>query len=232
VLSATEALAEERPGASGKRGMMVKQVRAARTRRSLICAAAEVFAADGYAMASLPSISRRAGVSAGALHFHFASKDALAKEVESAAADSVEKVVERCRSVADSSLQSLVHATHRLMFAVASDAVVRAGFQLSVDPSRKAGAGLLQWWSGWVHDVVVEARLAGELADDVSPEGVAAVIVGSTVGFEALGSLDRDWLSGERMVQFWTFVLPRLAASPQLASVLTAAEAAADVTPG
>ena len=77
---------------------MVKQVRAARTREALIRAAAEVFAADGYALASLPEISRRAGVSKGALHFHFASKDALAAEVEDVAAARVVRLAERCRA--------------------------------------------------------------------------------------------------------------------------------------
>ncbi|MFI7354039.1 TetR family transcriptional regulator [Streptomyces avidinii] len=61
---------------------MVKQERAARTREALVRAAAEVFAEEGFATASIASISRRARVSAGGLHFHFASKNALAHAVE------------------------------------------------------------------------------------------------------------------------------------------------------
>ncbi|MEU9291740.1 ScbR family autoregulator-binding transcription factor [Streptomyces sp. NPDC048275] len=207
---------------------MVKQVRAARTRASLIRAAAEVFADEGYAMASLPAISERAGVSAGALYFHFASKDALAREVECAAADCVEKLAERCLSAAGTSLQSLVHTTDRLLHAVASDPVVRAGFTLSGDPSRKNGAGLLRWWSVWVRDLVVRAQAAGELSDDISPDGAATVIVAATVGMEALGSWDRDWLSCERLAQFWIFALPRLAAPPHLTAALSACAPEAD----
>nr|QIY76262.1 helix-turn-helix transcriptional regulator [Streptomyces sp. RLB1-33] len=74
---------------------MVRQVRAVRTRRALVRAAAEVFAEDGYALASLPVISRRAGVSTGALHFHFPSKDLLAREVEAAATVSVQRLAVR-----------------------------------------------------------------------------------------------------------------------------------------
>lgn len=205
---------------------MVKQVRAARTRQALVQAAAEVFAADGYAMASLPSISRRAGVSAGALHFHFASKDALAREIEAVAADSAEKTAERCRSAAGGALESLVRTTCALLLAVGSDPVIKAGFRLGVDPSRKSGVGLLAWWHDRVRDLVAQARDEGQLADDVTPEGAAEAIVAATVGFEVLGSLDGEWFSGERMLQFWHFVLPRLAASQQLRSALTAAEAA------
>lgn len=211
---------------------MVKQVRAARTRQALVRAAAEIFAADGYAMASLPAISRRAGVSAGALHFHFASKDALAREVEGAAAEQVQKMAEQARSSCGTVLESLVHTTCRLLVAMAADPVVRAGFKLGSDPSRKNGSGVLAWWRTWVCDLVVEAREAGELADDVSPEGAAAAIIAATVGFEALGSSDRDWLSEERAAEFWAFILPRLAASPQqalataMATAMTTAMAA------
>ncbi|MFE0514239.1 ScbR family autoregulator-binding transcription factor [Streptomyces sp. NPDC058964] len=194
---------------------MVKQVRAVRTRQALIVAAAEVFADEGYALATLPVISKRAGVSTGALHFHFPSKDALAREVEGAAADSIEKMAEHCLSSADTLLQSLVNATCRLLAAVASDPVVRAGFKLGSDPSREGGAGVPQWWCAWVHDLVVQAQDAGELAHDVAAEDAAAAIVAATVGFEALGEVDDEWLSRERVARFWSFILPRLAASPQ-----------------
>ncbi|WP_327320120.1 ScbR family autoregulator-binding transcription factor [Streptomyces sp. NBC_01235] len=208
--------------------MMVRQARAVRTRQSLVRAAAEVFAAEGYARASLPAISERAGVSTGALHFHFASKDDLAAAVERSAADSVEKLAERCRSGADTLLQSLVHTASSLLLAVVADPVIRAGFRLSDDPSRKNGAQMLRWWQAWVHDLVVQAQNEGELAQDVSAEAAATVIVAATAGFEVLGSADREWLSAERMTQLWTFVLPRLAASPDPAPFLSEIGAAVD----
>jgi AcrR family transcriptional regulator len=196
---------------------MVKQVRAARTRQSLIHAAAEVFAADGYALASLPVISRRAGVSAGALHFHFASKDALAAEVESAAADSVEKLAERCREGAGASLQLLMRTRSGLLLAVADDPVVRAGFKLSGDPSRKSGATLLVLWHRCVRELVLQAQSAGELADGVSPDGAATAIVAATVGLEVAGEVGEGWLPAEPVEQFWSLILPGLAACPERA---------------
>ncbi|MFF7754731.1 ScbR family autoregulator-binding transcription factor [Streptomyces sp. NPDC007971] len=193
---------------------MVKQVRAARTRQALVLAAAEAFAHDGYARASLPAISKRAGVSAGALHFHFPSKDDLAGEIESVAACRVEELAERCRSAGGSALGVLVAAIRQLVVTFANDPVVRAGFALSGDLSRDGGATVLDRWHGWVRDVVAQAQRTGELTDGVSPEGVAVAVVAATVGFEALGSRDRDWLSNERMVEFWACLLPRLSAVP------------------
>lgn len=47
------------------------------TRRRLLDAAAEVFVERGFAGASLESISKRAGYTRGAFHWHFSSKDEL-----------------------------------------------------------------------------------------------------------------------------------------------------------
>lgn len=194
---------------------MVKQARAAVTRQALISAAAEVFGTDGYAMATLPAISRRAGVSSGALHFHFPNKDALAAAVESAAAESVRALTEECTAAADSRLQALVDAVCRLMVAVTGDAVVRAGFRLGGDPSRKSEAKLYDWWYGWVQESLAQARGDGELAEGVSADDAAVVIVAATVGLETLGAGDRYWLSAERVAQLWSFTLPRLGAAEQ-----------------
>ncbi|MGQ4490230.1 TetR/AcrR family transcriptional regulator [Streptomyces sp. 372A] len=190
---------------------MVKQARAAVTRQALISAAAEVFGADGYAMATLPVISGRAGVSSGALHFHFPNKDALAAAVESAAAESALALTEEsARTAKGGRLQGLVAAVGRLMDAVTDDPVVRAGFRLGGDPSRKSEAKLHEWWYEWVRDALVQARANGELAEDVSAEEAAVVIVAATLGLETLGAVDRYWRSAERLVQLWSFALPRL----------------------
>ncbi|MFF4897811.1 ScbR family autoregulator-binding transcription factor [Streptomyces sp. NPDC001068] len=191
---------------------MVKQLRAARTRQALVRAAAETFADDGYALSSLPAISRRAGVSAGALHFHFPSKDALAVEVEDAARRAVEQMAADRRPSAASALHLLVTVTRELLVMVAADVVVRAGFKLSVDPSRKNGVGFDRWWRAWVSEQLACAQREGELAEGVSPDRVAAVIVAATVGFEVLGAADRDRISPQHVEQFWSLVLPQLTA--------------------
>ncbi|MFJ3927874.1 TetR family transcriptional regulator [Streptomyces sp. NPDC090022] len=71
---------------------MAKQERAARTRESLVRAAAEVFAEEGFVTASIAAISRRAGVSTGGLHFHFESKTVLAGAVEDRAVEALRRI--------------------------------------------------------------------------------------------------------------------------------------------
>ncbi|WP_328891855.1 ScbR family autoregulator-binding transcription factor [Streptomyces sp. NBC_00316] len=195
---------------------MVKQERAARTRRALINAAAEVFADDGYALASLPVISKRAGVSTGALHFHFSNKDALAVAVENAAELALRAMVEQCSAWSATSLQCLACAVTRILDVVGADPVTRAGLRLGGDPSRKGGGGVIVWWYEWVRDVLVRAREAGELPEEVSPEGAATAISTAVAGVVLFGgTCGPEQPPYAHMVQFREFLLSWLAAAPR-----------------
>ncbi|XKK61450.1 TetR family transcriptional regulator [Streptomyces sp. ARC32] len=129
---------------------MVKQERALRTREALINSAATVFDRDGFSVASLTAISSLAGVSNGALHFHFASKAALADAVEEAAAERLAHIVTVHEEEAANALQLLVNTSHELARMLTADVVLRAGFELSRDQVREGGPGLYQQWHRWV----------------------------------------------------------------------------------
>ncbi|MFF0745783.1 ScbR family autoregulator-binding transcription factor [Streptomyces sp. NPDC004111] len=189
---------------------MAKQERAIRTRESLILAAAEVFAEEGYVPASLTTISRRAGVSNGALHFHFENKQALALAVEEEAARTLDTITEEASGAGGGVLQELVSATHALMGRLAQDVVVRAGFELGGGLSKGAGT-CRRGWQKWVEEALSRAEREGSLAAGVSPEDAAGAIVAATVGFEVLGAQDPDWYTGRKVAGFWELLLPRLA---------------------
>ncbi len=189
---------------------MVKQERAARTRQALIRAAAEAFAEEGFGPTSLSRISRLAGVSNGALHFHFGTKESLADAVGQEAAARVLRVMATAEA-ADDGLRALVDATHALMALLADDIVVRAGFELSGEPFGGVGVELRRHWQQWIEDLLVRVGLEGGLAEGVSPEKAAPVIVAATVGFEVLGCRDPEWLSEQKITCFWDLMLPRLA---------------------
>ncbi|MFF9863746.1 ScbR family autoregulator-binding transcription factor [Streptomyces tendae] len=200
---------------------MVKQERAVRTRQSLVWAAAEVFATDGYARASLTSISRAAGVSNGALHFHFESKQALAHAVEDEAVAMLRLII-RSTDGYWCALQRLVDATHALVGTQEQNAVVRAGFRLSgAVPPRGHGTDVRREWGEWVEQVLHAAAIDASLADDVQAADAAVAVVAATVGFERLGADDTHWTSEVTLVRFWNLMLPRLAARtvfPRLSS--------------
>ncbi|MGW2572282.1 ScbR family autoregulator-binding transcription factor [Streptomyces sp. NPDC001537] len=201
---------------------MVKQERAARTRRALVQAAAEVFAQDGFVLASLTSISKRAGVSNGALHFHFESKQALARAVEDEANAVVRAIAVPAQAGGPDALQRLIDATHDLMGRLDQDVVVRAGFELGSGPPRRDGAADLRGqWQSWVEEVLKDAEREGILAEGVSAAEASITVVAATVGFEQLGADDRTWMSAATLVQFWDLLLPRLASAEALGRLVS-----------
>ncbi|MEU9086284.1 ScbR family autoregulator-binding transcription factor [Streptomyces sp. NPDC048357] len=206
---------------------MVKQERAARTRETLIRAAAEVFAEQGFVTASIAAISRRAGVSAGGLHFHFENKTVLAQAVEDRAARALRQVTtERWGAAASSgtvdgnALQVLVDSSHALMALLAADVVVRAAFLLCSDASRRSAMDLRRQWRLWVEALTRAAARQGALAEGLSPQDAAGVVVAATVGLEALGARERDWLAPHALTRFWALALPQLAADGTLGGLV------------
>lgn len=194
---------------------MAKQERAVRTRNALIESAAELFGREGYEVVSLAAISARAGVSNGALHFHFPSKAALATGVREAAARRFDRIIsaERPPPQLGGSLQALVDTSHALLQGLGRDVILRAGFDLA-DGVEAAGRGedLYERWHAWVEDAVVRTAREG-LLSDVAPRDLAATVVGATVGFAALGGHDVRWLSRITLTRFWALLLPRVASA-------------------
>ncbi|WP_369201036.1 ScbR family autoregulator-binding transcription factor [Streptomyces sp. PU-14G] len=188
---------------------MAAQERAVRTRTALIESAAELFHRDGFEMASLTTISARAGVSNGALHFHFSNKAALADAVREVAVQRLREITTR---ESENALQTLIDATHALSRALSKDAVLRAGFDLRRFLERtRGGDDLRRLWQHWVEGVLVRADDEGSLAGDVTAQDVSDTIVSATVGFELLSRGDPHWLSNSTLTRFWELLLPRLA---------------------
>ncbi|MEU8765104.1 ScbR family autoregulator-binding transcription factor [Streptomyces sp. NPDC048659] len=190
---------------------MAKQERAIRTRNALIESAAVLFDRDGFEVASLATISARAGVSSGALHFHFQSKAALADAVVGAAG---ERLVRITRDREALPLQILIDASHELVQGLRADPVLRAGFDLSAGSERRPRAGsaqdLRRLWRDWVEATVARAEREGLLAPDVAARDVAAAVVAVAAGHEVLGHQDPCWLERAPLTRFWSFLLPRV----------------------
>ncbi|THA33061.1 ScbR family autoregulator-binding transcription factor [Streptomyces sp. A1547] len=198
---------------------MVKQERAARTRETLIRSAAQIFDREGFPVASLTGISSLAGVSSGALHFHFASKAALADAVEAAALSRLLAVTDPGPPSGAGRVQLLVDVTHGLAAALRTDVVLRAGFELSGEPSRVSRSDLRDHWRRWVEATLEQADTEGELHPEVAAQDVVTAVVAATVGFEVLGARDAAWLSASTVTRFWRLLLPTLVPAPLLAGL-------------
>ncbi|MFD3874383.1 ScbR family autoregulator-binding transcription factor [Streptomyces sp. NPDC058623] len=212
---------------------MVKQERAARTREVLVRAAAEVFAEEGFVTASIAAISKRAGVSAGGLHFHFGNKTALAEAVVRRASATL-RTITVSRAADGNALQALVDSTHELMELLARDPVVNAGFGLCAGTgavtltARGGGAGwdLRVQWQRWVEGMFRAAQREGRLAEGVSPQAAAAAVVAAMVGFGVLGAGGSRRFGPSGVTPYWQLMLPRLAAQGSLAELVPAGSGA------
>ncbi|MFE6051225.1 ScbR family autoregulator-binding transcription factor [Kitasatospora sp. NPDC056446] len=203
---------------------MVKQERAGRTRQAVLLAAAETFAQVGFEAASLVDISRRAGVSKGALYFHFVSKQALADGVRCASGREVGSAALRALRADGPALQGLIDFSHELARMLREDVVVRAGVRLGRQAPRRDDApdgppgppGPDATWrslTAVVHRLLDRAADAGELCSGVDRRAAAELLTAVAAGQVLLAGEEADRPRPEAVRRVWTAALPALVAA-------------------
>ncbi|MFE4263151.1 ScbR family autoregulator-binding transcription factor [Streptomyces sp. NPDC056883] len=168
---------------------MAEQVRAIRTRKTILSAAARIFEENGYQAATISQILREAGVTKGALYFHFQSKEELAQGVL-AGQDQQLVVPERASKVQQTVDVVMLHA-YRLQ----TDSMVRAGVRLSMDQLAQGldRSGPFMRWSEVGCALFQEAQRQGELLPHVVPVETADVLVGSFAGIQSMSQAICDY---------------------------------------
>ncbi|MEV7354350.1 ScbR family autoregulator-binding transcription factor [Kitasatospora sp. NPDC091276] len=199
---------------------MVKQERAGRTRRAVLLAAADTFAGVGFEAASLVDISRRAGVSKGALYFHFVSKQALADGVRAAAGREIGSAALRALRSGGPALQGLIDFSHELARLLREDVMVRAGVRLGRQgppradtPDGPPGADAA-WRSltAVVHRLLDRAAEAGELRPGLDRRAAAELLTTMAAGQVLLAAEEADRPGPEAVGRLWAAALPALVA--------------------
>ncbi|MER7110481.1 ScbR family autoregulator-binding transcription factor [Streptomyces sp. NPDC000229] len=194
---------------------MAKQDRAIRTRQTILSAAAKVFEQRGYQAATISEILATAGVTKGALYFHFESKDDLAQGV---LAEQDQRMVVPRRACRTQELVDVVmlHA-HRLQ----NDPMVRAGVRLSLDQQAHEldRSGPFLRWVQVMDHLLHDAQGQGELLPHVIPTETAEVLVGSFAGIQAMSQAISDYQDlPERVCALLRHLLPTVVLSSVLAS--------------
>ncbi|MEU6995760.1 ScbR family autoregulator-binding transcription factor [Streptomyces sp. NPDC046465] len=192
---------------------MSKQERATRTRTALILSAARLFERYGYVKASLDEISSGAGVSRGALHFHFESKAALADAVEHTAATTLHHTAHNLPHHTNP-IQTLIDLSHRMIHLLHHDITVRAGFRLNTDTSPRTPLNLRHQWHTCIHHHVTQAAHQHSLAPHISPDALTNIIVATTTGLETLARTNPTWLTPTPLTHFWQLLLPTITNPP------------------
>ncbi|MEV0275052.1 ScbR family autoregulator-binding transcription factor [Streptomyces sp. NPDC050610] len=193
------------------------QERAFRTRRALICAAAKVFDEAGYSGAGVTRILAEAGLTHGAMYFHFKSKEELARAVMLEQASDLDLPEE------PQGLQQLVDLTFMLAVELRHNRMLRAGVRLAVDPGGPArhDGSIYRWWAELFEKELLVAREKGELRPEVDEQDFALALVGAYTGTQVMSEIisERDDLP-RRITALWRYVLPAVA-TPDVQAGLT-----------
>ncbi|MGW0607721.1 ScbR family autoregulator-binding transcription factor [Streptomyces sp. NPDC002644] len=195
---------------------MVKQERAIQTRRTILSAAAAVFEDRGYQAATISEILTTAGVTKGALYFHFPSKEHLAQGVLHEQ-DQWLPVPDRACKV-----QQLVDTVMLHAYRLQTDPMVRAGVRLSLDQQAHGldRSGPFVRWGEIIRDLLEKAQEQGELLPNVHPVETADTLVGAFAGVQAMSQAMCDYQDLlRRASHLLRHVLPSVAVPSLLASV-------------
>ncbi|MFF7232963.1 transcriptional regulator, TetR family [Streptomyces sp. 2323.1] len=195
---------------------MAQQDRAIRTRRLILEAAASVFDDLGYDRATIAEVLERAGVTKGALYFHFASKEQLALAVLD------EHVTDIAVEPQKIKLQEFVDAGQVLAYRLRSDPIQRGAARLAVEQGsnhldRKQG---MIAWTRFVEDLLNEARDRGEVLESVVVSETAELFVGAFAGLQLMSNaLTNQADLSHRLTVFFEHTLPSIAVPAVLAKL-------------
>ena len=192
---------------------MAQQRRALETRAAILGGASSVFLARGYAETSLDQVTDAAGVTKGALYFHFRSKADLATAVVAEQQRLSRAWTELAVADAGSAAEALMLSCASFATQLSTEPMVAAGLRLSSEsigevPSRAPSA--LEWvreTAGHVGRAVEE----GTFRADLDVDRAARFVVGAFSGvqtFSALATGHADVF--ERLQDMMHFVLPSL----------------------
>jgi AcrR family transcriptional regulator len=192
---------------------MTQQARAVETRAAIIRAAADVFGSLGYGGTSMADICVAAGLTKGALYFHFPSKDSLAHAVIDAQHERATAFGADLLNSDQPGLQVLLRMAFELARQLRTDPVSRAGIRLTVESSNLT-APVVAPYQDWISvcDVLLRRAIRdGDVRPDLDVAAAAAFISPAYTGVQ----IASDALTGradlvQRIVEMWGFVLPSM----------------------
>jgi AcrR family transcriptional regulator len=147
-----------------------------------------MFDRTGYASTTLAQIVQEAGMTKGALYFHFASKDGLADAVREQGHTLLRDFVSAQRAAGVPPVQALIDMTHWLAWVLHEDPVIRASFRITSECAGRQPpvTDFHQVWITEVLRLLDRAREAGELRDHATAEGPRTLLSAAVCGIGVL----------------------------------------------
>jgi TetR/AcrR family transcriptional repressor of uid operon len=190
---------------------MVQQARALATRETILAAAGVVFSNSTYSKATLLDIITEAGVTQGALYFHFDGKHQLACEVIKRQHQAAVTLSTGPFSRHASGIEGVVRLTAALTEQLISDPIVRGGLRLTTESPELFPDFVSRPFLGWIdacEGYVSRAIEEGDVACDVDTAEIARFIVASYTGAQVVSYGLTEWADiYESLEQTWRFIL-------------------------
>lgn len=205
---------------------MAQQERARITREKILQAAADVIRRVGFERATLGDITEAAGVTKGALYFHFVSKEdiahALIDEQHRVSRESAAAILAKGGTPAELMMRLCMDLSLRLM----DDPMVRAGIRLTTDSSTFETPLIDPYldWMATFESLCSEAIAAGELTTAVTPAQFARVLIPSFTGIQLVSETFTERADlPERIHELWIVLLNATAAEAHRDALLSLA---------
>lgn len=191
-----------------------RQARAVATRETILAAAAHEFATEGYHAASLSKILERSGVTKGAMYFHFASKEAMARAVADIMDARLPEVVAEWVGPGDDPLGTAAHLAVGFAAILRDEVACRAGLRVvhegALGPERARFP--YDFWETVHAGLFARAREAGSLRPGIDPAELARTVVALGAGVRVVCLADGGYAAvRERTEAAWSVLLAGVA---------------------
>jgi AcrR family transcriptional regulator len=197
------------------------QPRARATRLAILTAAAEHFARDGYHGTSLDSVLADSGGTKGALYFHFASKEALARAVIAEMMQGCGDLREQVSGRGLDPLSTLLALVNEVITQLIDNPIARGGIRLLTDLPMRAQDRPGPYGVGErdVLALLTQAAQAGLFRDGIEPALLARQIVAIIAGHRQIcDAVESRHHLPQRLDEAWDLLLPAIATDAWLAA--------------
>jgi TetR/AcrR family acrAB operon transcriptional repressor len=188
---------------------------AAQTRTNILDAAMQVFASKGYAGTRLDDVAQAAGVTRGAITWHFSKKANLLKAALDTGMAEYGSRIEKILDSGLSPLDTIRSLVKEMLSSLEADEAYRKSMEILLNRAELT-MELQQGWDEYVKEihsfrrtlerVIQKGIMTGEIRPETDPELIAITIVSVIIGIEQLWLMDRSAFSAatvsDRIVAF------------------------------
>ncbi|MET9887071.1 ScbR family autoregulator-binding transcription factor [Streptomyces sp. NPDC006430] len=194
-----------------------RQERAEITRQAILTGAAIGFDRYGFGGTSLGDVVKHAGVTRGALYFHFRSKDALARTLM----DEQFQVSEGVSAIEEPGLQTAIDLTHRMAYGLRTNVRIRAGVRLVIEFGSFVNPDPTPYnvWIDIAHVCLKPAQERGDILPALDVYDLSTFLVGSFTGIQVTSHVrtGREDLH-TRVIDLWNVLLPGIVPAHRIAA--------------